>query len=792
MAKKVVNTNNELSIEQRKNIDNYKNDFKSITDDMERVRERPGMYIGPIESAGFLNMIREIFQNCLDQLLSPKSPCNYIKFIYDMRTETITLSDNGMGIPFELMFENFTVMHTGKNFVKSEGDYSAGLNGVGAKAVNALSNPFIVISYKYDGTAKKMIFEKGVLKKNISVSNPDKLQGTNITFTPDHEIMGDTTLESSIVYTLLRDLVSLVKIGTSVDYNVIYPNGKSYSEVIKNEDGIITNLIAKCETMVVPPIIVSRDTGFMKLDVAFTFDSKYIDGERLTAFANMCPTSLNPSNTHVSGFLDGVTAWFVKYMNNVYLGEKSKLKMIANDVKAGLAAMISAFHLNPQFTGQAKEMFSNRDFKPFAKQTTMDGLDEWCKSHPQDLQKVCKFLKEVGEIRTKTESEKIKVSAKYNKNALTGLPQKYSEPIGPASAGWELFIVEGDSAKTSAIKARNPKTQGIFPVRGKVLNVFAATNEKINNNSEIMGIANILGAGMGKSFDITKVKFKKIIFMTDADADGHHISALLLLLFLKYFPGLVESGMVYKAVPPLYGYKERSKLIFFSTRADFSKFMQKKFYTSNTAQFIDGVNISPSKFASLLTENEDYTYQVEVITNRYNINPGLLEIILESHLLGDNYTQFKKKVISNYRFINDNNIEKVGKTIKIKGLIGDQVQTVIYNERFVNECKKIIPYIQSAMMGNGMRYIINKNVTGLYDTLKGVENSFSSITRYKGLGEMDGEDLEISTMSPENRMLIRYTTDNIKEDIIEIRKYQSNKKKILAKISEVRRSDLIE
>ena len=197
------------------------------------------------------------------------------------------------------------------------------------------------------------------------------------------------------------------------------------------------------------------------------------------------------------------------------------------DVKMGLKLMISAFHLDPIFTGQAKEVFSNADFKPFAKAVVQDGLNEWAKAKPQDLLKVCKYLKDVGMIRLRSEDEKVKVTAKYETSNVTGLPAKYTKPSGPASMGWELFIVEGDSASGSAKTARNPKTQGIFPIRGKILNAWQASPAKIAANAEIMGIAKILGGGYGKNFDISKVKFKKIIFMTDADHDSLNCQKML-------------------------------------------------------------------------------------------------------------------------------------------------------------------------------------------------------------------------------------------------------------------------
>lgn len=513
-------TGNNLSSEMIKNIDNYSNSIIHIEGTINQIRTRPGMYIGPLGAAGLLNMFREIFQNSIDQLVDRNSPCDHISILFDERDYKIVISDNGMGIPFDKMVQIYTEGHTGKNLgTKRPYEYSAGTNGIGAKATNALSDYFDVVSYRYDGTAKHVRFERGKLKKEEKIKNPNKLQGTVVEFVPDHSILGDTPLDPGIIYTLVRDILSLTPIGSKIHYTSVSKTGKHYDELMTNEVGIITNILGKCGSMIVPPITINEDNGTMKLDVAFTFDQSDLNGEDITSYANMCPTSNVPMNSHVSGTLDGISTWFCNYMNKTYLTdrEKQKIRILPIDVKEGLKLMISAFHLEPQFTGQAKEVFSNVDFKPFAKQVIMSGLDTWAKDKSQDLLKICKFLKDVANIRIKTDTEKVKVTAKYETSAITGLPASYFKPTGKEHT--ELFIVEGKSALGAAKSARDVKTQGVFPIRGKILNVWQATPQKIADNAEVMGIAHILGAGYGKNFDINKVKFEKIIFMSDADHD---------------------------------------------------------------------------------------------------------------------------------------------------------------------------------------------------------------------------------------------------------------------------------
>ena len=194
--------------------------------------------------------------------------------------------------------------------------------------------------------------------------------------------------------------------------------------------------------------------------------------------------------------------------------ERNKIKIMPADVKSSLKVMISAWHLEPQFTGQAKEVLSNQDFKPFAKETVMQGIEQWTKARPQDLLKVCKFLKDVASARIKADSEKVKVTAKYATSATNGTC-KVIKPSSKDPSKIELFIVEGDSAAGSARSARNTETQGVFPIRGKILNAFQASPQKIAANAEVMGIVQILGAGYGKNFDINKLKVNRVIIMTD-------------------------------------------------------------------------------------------------------------------------------------------------------------------------------------------------------------------------------------------------------------------------------------
>ena len=649
MANKPTN----LTAEQIKNIDSYKNDITHIEGTINAVRRLPGMYIGAINEHGLLTMFREIFQNAVDQLLYDKSPCNFISVLFDERTYKFIVGDNGLGIPFQSIVDIYTLSHTGKNLKEKQlGEYSAGINGIGAKATNALSEYFDVHSYRYDGKCKHVLFKKGVLIKEEVIENPDHIQGTTVEFEPDHTVMGPTPLDPGIVYTLVRDTLSLLPIGSKIEYTSINTRGKTYHEMMVNEDGINTNIIGKCSSMVIPPIPIIKDNGRMKLEMSFTFDQQDLGGEDITAYANMCPTSTVSLNSHVTGVLDGIITWFCNYMNKVYLNERerNKIKVTPNDVKVGLKVMISAWHLEPQFTGQAKEVLSNQDFKPFAKETVMMGLDQWAKSKPQDLLKVCKFLKDMALVRIKSDSEKVKVTAKYATSATTGLPSKYVKPSSKDPSKVELFIVEGDSALGSCKQARQADFQAIMPIRGKILNCLKADNNQIAKSDIILDLVKVMGCGMdlktkGKSvseFDINNLRFGKVIICTDADVDGYQIRTLVLAMIYRLMPELIDAGKVYIAVSPLYEIVSGGKSYFAYTEKEKAEILKKLDGKKVSVQRSKGLGENEPEMMSLTTMHPATRRLQKITPSDARETAEVFDVLLGNDLQG------RKEIIARY------------------------------------------------------------------------------------------------------------------------------------------------
>lgn len=440
MAKK-----KEISQELQDSILSYSNEIETIEDFVAGVRNTPGWYIGPIGNLGFINMIREILQNSFDEIMKGKALEDIIKVYYDPVKKEVTIEDRGRGIPHQNIVRVFTEERTSSNYTKKEGEFSSGMHGVGSKVVNALSRYYTVDSCIL-GVCKRVEFidgkpwNKGDKFNELTVKNPPIYQGTIVTFAPAEEVLGPITCTWEDVYNLITLLLPTTKIGTTIEFHSFTSDGKPVDDVLVNEDGLMKFIIESTSSPLVAPIIISNSCEDMKVDVILTYSPELGD-EHIVSFGNFCPTR---SGTHVEGFKEGLTTFFRNYMNKVFLvGKKTKTTVINNDILAGLTAVVSAAHLHPIFTGQAKEHLSNAEIKDFVKQSVISALEEWSKVYPKDLQKICSYLKDIAEVRLSADKQKIKITNKYTGSSLTGLPRKYVAPTGTKEDGLEVFIVEG-------------------------------------------------------------------------------------------------------------------------------------------------------------------------------------------------------------------------------------------------------------------------------------------------------------------------------------------------------------
>lgn len=829
------------------NIKNYGNKIEHIESFVDAVRRFPGMYIGSKGNTGWKACIREIFQNAIDEVIRKESPCHYVKLTFDERNQGAVIEDTGRGIPHGQIITIYASQHTSSNYSKKPFEYTSGVHGVGSGVAMALSQSFDIQSFVL-GEAKHVHFDAGIPWDDGEkpIECPAGRQGTTISMVPDLSVLDNVDLSCEDVLDLVLKVYPLVNIGDRIDFIGIDKSGKvKYQEELINKDGIISSLMIRTQTPLITPAYFKDDTGYMKAEIAFTYDSSDLtSGEDIVSYANFTPTT---GGTHINGFIDGVCNFLRNYMNKIYLGDKSKLTVINSDIKTGLRAIVNAAHLNPVFAGQFKGILSNEDMYKYVKDLTTTSLEEWSKTSPGDLQKVCKYIKEIAEIRAKSDDSKIKLSNNYESSALTGKPKKYVAPSG--NKNLELIIVEGDSALGSTKNSRDSKTQGIFPIRGKIPNAFKDPKAKFLANQEIASIISIIGGGYGKNFDINKVKLDKIIFLADADPDGAHISTLLLRFFIMYMPELISAGKVYRAVPPLFGIKERNSTKYFTTKLDFTKYVQNLFGRTYTLADINGRRLTSSETTSIFFKNIDYKDKMDFVSTTFAIDPDLLEAVLyyiadfieigapdvvanmatrakasaaaqkrskaspTESLKGEKNDEFEDSDTSfggiqtvegylsqntayyikptlnlktlrstlkkSYRFIDV--VENNG-VIRIEGLVNSRFQYIFINDKFISACLPLITLIKN---NTNLYYLINGEKSSMYTLMNKFNDMIPpGLTRYKGLGEQDPDQLGVSALRPDgDRTLIRYTMDSAKEEIDRIRRIDTNMGSLLRNIT---------
>ena len=762
---------------------NKQKEIKVIDDQVDAVRKLPDVYIGALGNHGYLNMYREILQNSLDEIIKGNTLDKNIIVSFDARNHTCIIEDNGQGIDLNMLAPVFSVLHSSSNYdkVDGSGDYSSGKNGMGATITNFLSKFFVVESYRMDGTAAKVEFNEGRLssKGTQKIKCPNGKHGLITSFAPS-DMMGNITIDDVEIEKLTWLLCHLCRVGTRIVYNAINTLGQKRSVILENRNGIYDLMHGICEKPVFEPIYFTEDNGTMKVEVLLSYDVSNMDDPNILGFANMCPTN---GGTHIDGCLDGIVKYFRDYMNKIYLANNKKLQVNAQDIRTGLRAVISVFHIKPMFTGQSKEIFSKEDMKPFIASATMKALEQWAANNPGDLQRISKYLKEVCEIRVKSDNEKIKMSDKYTSSVVSGLPAKYKKPH--SNKNFEVWIAEGDSAVSGMENNRDKATQGCFPIRGKIINAFTTPTKRYFENEEVAGLFKIFGYnGYSKTFDPDKFRPEKVVIATDADADGKHIECLLFGLFLRYLPFVIEQGKLYVANPPLYGIPlTKGKMKFFADNIEYIEYVQSTFCKENVITDLKGKTYTKKEITKILYNNMDYLKFMQQICNRYAIDPYLLEFILYNKNF--DFKKFKSTIEKMFKFVTVTNENGI---IMIRGLVNSAYQTIFCGDRLFNDCAPLIDMINRSED----YYKINGKKCSLYELML-LFNSFEpkNITRYKGLGEMPSKMLGISTVIPGmGRTLKQYTITDVKKELKLITELQ-NDKSAFTKGIKVRKEDII-
>jgi len=524
----------------------------AVLEGLEAVRKRPSMYIGSTGPRGLHHLVYEVVDNSIDECLA--GYCHNI-WITIHRDNSITVVDDGRGIPVGIMEKQqrpaaevvLTTLHAGGKFGGKVYKVSGGLHGVGVSVVNALSE-WLILEVGRDGKVYQQRYERGVPTTDLQVVGESKRTGTIIRFSPDPEIFETVEFDFDTIAQRMREMAFLNR-GLRIE--IRDERREPPEEVVYKYDGGIIDFIRHVNSSKEPLhnkiIFMSSEQEEAQVEIAMQYNKGYV--ENIYTFANNINT--HEGGTHLAGFKAALTRVINDYARKKGFLKEKDPNLIGEDVREGLAAIISVKLKEPQFEGQTKTKLGNTDIKGFVESTVNTKLSEWMEENPTEARAI--VSKVIGASKARMAARHAReLTRRKSLLESTSLPGKLADCTMRDPSLCEIYLVEGDSAGGSAKQARDRRFQAILPLKGKILNVEKARLHKILNNSEIQAIISAAGTGIGEEFDISKARYHKAIIMTDADVDGAHIRTLILTFFFRYMQEMIEAGYVYIAQPPLY------------------------------------------------------------------------------------------------------------------------------------------------------------------------------------------------------------------------------------------------
>ena len=549
-----------MSEEQISAAQEYGADQIQILEGLEAVRKRPGMYIGSTSSKGLHHLVYEIVDNAVDEALA--GFCDTVK-VYINEDNSITVRDNGRGIPVGINKKKgipavevvFTILHAGGKFGGGGYKVSGGLHGVGASVVNALST-WLEVDIFHEGKIYRQRYERGKVMYPLKIVGDTDKRGTEVRFLPDPTIFEETVFDFSVLKQRLREMAFLTK-GLKIVLKDKRPE-ENVALTFHYEGGIreYVEYLNKSKEVLYPQVIYCEGKkGDVVVEVALQHNDSYNEG--VYSFVNNITTP--EGGTHLAGFRSALTKTFNDYARKNKLLQDSEQNLTGDAIREGLVAIVSIKIPEPQFEGQTKQKLGNSEARGAVDSVVSEQLTYFLEQNPNVAKIICE--KAVLAQRAREAARKARDLTR-RKSALDGmsLPGKLADCSDKDPQNCEIYIVEGDSAGGSAKTARSRATQAILPLRGKILNVEKSRLDKILVNNEIRAMITAFGTGIHEDFDITKLRYNKIIIMTDADVDGAHIATLLLTFLYRFMPDLIKEGHVYLAQPPLYKVEKNKKV----------------------------------------------------------------------------------------------------------------------------------------------------------------------------------------------------------------------------------------
>jgi DNA gyrase subunit B len=770
----------------------YTTDSIKLLKGLEAVRKRPGMYIGDTDDiSGLHHMVFELVDNSIDE--AQVGFCDHVAVTIHA-DNSVTVEDNGRGIPVGIHKEHkretleiiMTDLHSGGKFDDNSYKVSGGLHGVGVSVVNALSRR-LEVEVRREGKVWVQNYERGVPQGPIKAVGTSRKTGTKVTFWPDPEVFSVTEFHFDGLSQRLRELSFLNPgVGISIHdersekkHDFAYEGGiRSFVEHLNKTKQPIHDKVIFFQDVKGATGDPKRDADKERVEVALQWNEGY--AETIFTFANTINN--RDGGTHLEGFKTALTRALQKYADQNGLTKALKeTNLSGDDCREGLTAVVSVKVRDPKFSSQTKDKLVSSEVKTWVQQVVYEKLGSYLEENPRVAKKIVEKIVESARAREAARKARELVR---RKGALDSgsLPGKLADCQEKNPAFSEIFIVEGDSAGGSAKQGRDRRSQAILPLRGKILNVEKARLDRMLGFAEIRALITALGTGIGEDFDVEKIRYHKCVIMTDADVDGAHIRTLLLTFFFRHMAALIDKGYLYIAQPPLFKVAEGKKETYLKDEKAMTKFLLARIGDDRSlASEMSGAAVSGVRLVAMLERMEEYRGHVERLARR-GVPEGLIRALLDRGMTSKADFAEKKKLedlaraarafdAENLAVVEDE--EHSGWALEMRRRVNgvphdirvDAEFVATYEFRRIRETAKAIgafldgPYVVTKNGDTESHQTLSAVVDAVYDSAK----KGLTISRYKGLGEMNPEELWETTMNPEKRRLLHVSVEDAVE-----------------------------